>query len=57
MIGSTANIIAVGVLERRRLGLIDFWAWLKPGLMIGAVTLALATFLLWVQLPLMGARP
>jgi Na+/H+ antiporter NhaD/arsenite permease-like protein len=57
MIGSTANIIAVGVLERRRLGLIDFWAWLKPGLMIGVVTLALATFLLLVQLPLMGARP
>lgn len=57
MIGSTANIIAVGVLERRRLGLIDFWTWLKPGILVGVVTLALATFLLWIQLPLMGARP
>jgi len=57
MIGSTANIIAVGVLERRRLGLIDFWTWLKPGLLVGVVTLALATFLLWIQLPLMGTHP
>ncbi len=57
MIGSTANIIAVGVLERRRLGLIDFWTWLKPGLLVGAVTLGLATLLLWIQLPLMGVRP
>lgn len=57
MIGSTANIIAIGVLERRRLGLIDFWTWLKPGLLVGVVTLGLATLLLWLQLPLMGTHP
>ncbi|MCL6480908.1 MAG: hypothetical protein K6U02_04205 [Firmicutes bacterium] len=54
MIGSTANIIAIGILERRRLGLIDFWTWLKPGLVVGVFTLLLATLWIWTQTPLMA---
>jgi Na+/H+ antiporter NhaD/arsenite permease-like protein len=54
MIGSTANIIAIGILERRRLGLIDFWTWLKPGLVVGVFTLLLATLWIWIQAPMMA---
>ncbi|MCS7142325.1 MAG: SLC13 family permease [Aigarchaeota archaeon] len=32
MIGSTANIVAIGMVERQRLGHVTFLQWLKPGL-------------------------
>ncbi|MCX8203364.1 MAG: SLC13 family permease [Nitrososphaeria archaeon] len=32
MIGSTANIVAIGMIERQRLGHMTFKEWLKPGL-------------------------
>jgi Na+/H+ antiporter NhaD/arsenite permease-like protein len=57
MIGSTANIIAIGVLERRKLGVIDFWTWLKPGALVGVATLALATLWLWWQMAAMRSLP
>jgi Na+/H+ antiporter NhaD/arsenite permease-like protein len=57
MIGSTANIIAIGILERRRLGAVDFFAWLKPGLLVGMITLALASLWLWVQIPMLRTNP
>jgi len=53
LIGSTANIVAAGVLERRKLGEITFAAWLKPGLLIAISTLLLANLLLLAQLSLM----
>ena len=56
MIGSTANIVAVGVMERRRLGEITFGEWLKAGTLVAVPTLVIATLLLLVQLPLMPDR-
>jgi Na+/H+ antiporter NhaD/arsenite permease-like protein len=49
MIGSTANIVAIGVLERGKFGHITFGQWIKPGLIISVPTLALATFLIYLQ--------
>lgn len=53
LIGSTANIVAVGLLERRKLGTITFAQWLRPGLIVAVTTMVIATLLLLVQLPLM----
>jgi len=53
LIGSTANIVAAGLLERRKLGEITFAQWLKPGLLVAIPTLVLANLLLLAQLPLM----
>jgi len=53
LIGSTANIVAAGLLERRNLGAITFAQWLKPGLIVAVTTLVLATLLILAQLPLM----
>jgi len=55
LIGSTANIVAAGVIERRELGAVTFAQWLKPGLLVAIATLLLATLLLLAQLPLMPA--
>ncbi len=52
LIASTANIIAVSVLERRGLGRIDFIEWLKKGTIITALTITLAIIMLTVQLTL-----
>ncbi|HAM41573.1 MAG: hypothetical protein A3I71_04145 [Omnitrophica WOR_2 bacterium RIFCSPLOWO2_02_FULL_63_16] len=53
LIGSTANIVAAGVLERRELGTITFQQWLKPGLIVAISTMLVALFLVLIQLPLM----
>ncbi len=49
MIGSTANIVAIGMLERRRAGSVSFGQWIAPGAAVAFPTLALATLLLYVQ--------
>jgi Na+/H+ antiporter NhaD/arsenite permease-like protein len=49
MIGSTANIVAVGMIERQKIGHITFGQWIKPGVLVSIVTLALATLLLYFQ--------
>ena len=49
MIGSTANIVAIGIIERQKVGHITFGQWLKPGALVSMVTLALATLLLYLQ--------
>ena len=49
VIGSTANIIAVGVLEKRGHGVIRFGEWFKIGLIVSLVSMAIATALLAVQ--------
>ena len=54
IIGSTANIVAIGLLEKKKLGSIAFMTWLWPGLLVSAVTLAIAMTGLWLQLPLMS---
>jgi Na+/H+ antiporter NhaD/arsenite permease-like protein len=53
LIGSTANIVAAGMLERRQLGEITFAEWLKPGLVVAVSTLIIANVLILLQLPLM----
>lgn len=42
MIGSTANIVALGMLEKRYRGHIRFLEWLKVGLLVGVVSCAIA---------------
>lgn len=49
VIGSTANIIAVGVLEKRGYGTIAFGTWFKIGVIVSVVSMAIATVLLGVQ--------
>lgn len=49
MIGSTANIVAIGIIERQRIGHITFGQWLKPGAIVSIPTLAIATLLLYLQ--------
>lgn len=50
IIGSTANIVAIGMLERRGLGAISMTEWLLPGVLVSLPTGILATLLLWWRL-------
>jgi len=43
MIGSTANIVALGMLERRYKGHVRFLEWLRVGLLAGVISCAVAT--------------
>jgi Na+/H+ antiporter NhaD/arsenite permease-like protein len=49
MIGSTANIVAIGIIECQKIGHITFWQWIKPGAIISIPTLAIATLLIYLQ--------
>lgn len=53
LIGSTANIVAVGLMERRKLGEITFAQWLRPGFLVAVPTLVVANLLILAQLRLM----
>ncbi len=53
VIGSTANIVAMGMLEREYKQHIKFMAWLKPGFIVSTITIAIALALIYVQIPLM----
>ena len=57
MIGSAANIIAVGVLEKRHRRSIDFLQWLKVGTVVGVVTCIVAWVGLTIMAPHMPERP
>jgi len=46
LIGSTANIVALGILEKERNIKISFFKWLKIGLVVGLVT----TLIVWIAL-------
>ena len=50
IIGSTANIVAAGLLERRKMGQLDFLEWLKAGIVIAIPGLLIAHLLLLAQL-------
>jgi Na+/H+ antiporter NhaD/arsenite permease-like protein len=50
MIGSTANIVAIGMMERRALGHISMLEWVKAAAIPSLVTLALASGLIYLQL-------
>ena len=53
LIGSTANIVAIGMLERRKRGNISLKEWIKPGAVISIPTMILATILVFLQIPMM----
>lgn len=53
IIGSTANIVAVGLMEKRRAGAVGFMEWLKAGVVVAIPTLLLAHVLLLLQLKFM----
>src|SRR3989338_4587522 len=53
VIGSTANIVAMGMLEREYKQNISFMTWLKPGFIVSTITIALALLLIYLQIPLM----
>jgi len=48
-IGSTANIVALGIVERRGIGHISIRSWIKPGALVTLSTITLATLLLYFQ--------
>jgi Na+/H+ antiporter NhaD/arsenite permease-like protein len=54
IIGSTANIVALGVLEKRGHGTISFWYWMKIGLVVSIVSMIIASAMLELQLYLFG---
>lgn len=49
MIGSTANIVAIGIIERQKIGHITFGQWIKPGAVVSILILCIATFILYLQ--------
>jgi Na+/H+ antiporter NhaD/arsenite permease-like protein len=49
MIGSTANIVAIGIVERQKIGHITFGQWIKPGAIVSVITLGMATLILYLQ--------
>jgi len=53
VIGSTANIVAMGMLEKEFGQNIKFMEWLKPGIVVSTLTIVVALFLLHLQIPLM----
>jgi len=53
VIGSTANIVAMGMLEKEYDQHIPFMDWLKPGFIVSLITLMIALFLIHMQLPSM----
>ncbi|HOG23623.1 MAG TPA: SLC13 family permease [Candidatus Omnitrophota bacterium] len=57
VIGSTANIVAMGMFEKETGQGIKFMDWLKPGLAVSAVTILVAMALLYLQFPLMPDAP
>lgn len=50
IVGSTANIVAVGMLERRKLATISLGDWLKPGALVVLATSLVAFLLIAAQL-------
>jgi Na+/H+ antiporter NhaD/arsenite permease-like protein len=49
VIGSTANIIATGMLEKRGHGTVSFLYWFKIGVIVSIASMAVATVLLGLQ--------
>jgi Na+/H+ antiporter NhaD/arsenite permease-like protein len=49
MIGSTANIVAIGIIERQKIGHITFGQWIKPGAIVSVLALLIATLLIYLQ--------
>lgn len=54
IIGSTANIVAIGMLERQKGSAIPFMDWFKRGIVVSVLTLTLANLLIYLQIPFMS---
>ncbi len=52
MIGSTANLVAVGAFEKRSGGSLKFWEWFRVGFVVTVVALATATLAIIIQIPM-----
>jgi Na+/H+ antiporter NhaD/arsenite permease-like protein len=57
VIGSTANIVAIGMLEKRYKSHIGFLSWLKIGAIVGVVTCLIAWGAITLLTPFMPAMP
>jgi Na+/H+ antiporter NhaD/arsenite permease-like protein len=57
VIGSTANIIAVGLLEKRGHGTVRFGEWFKIGFIVSVASMILASILLQLQSPWIPVMP
>jgi Na+/H+ antiporter NhaD/arsenite permease-like protein len=53
LIGSTANIVALGLLEKHRKISVSFFEWFKIGVIGGIVPILIGLVMILVQLPLM----
>lgn len=56
-IGSTANIVALGMLEKRYRIHIAFWEWLKIGALVGLITCLVAWGAIILLMPFMPTIP
>lgn len=57
VIGSTANIIAIGMLEKRGHGTVKFGYWFKIGFIVSIASMLVATVLLGVQTQWFTSHP
>ncbi len=57
VVGSTANIVAMGMLEKETGQNIKFMEWMKPGFIVSTVTIVVAMALLYSQFHLMPGAP
>ncbi len=57
VVGSTANIVAMGMLEKESGGHIKFMEWMKPGFIVSTATILVAMMLLYAQIPFMPNWP
>lgn len=57
VVGSTANIVAMGMLEKESGQNIKFIEWMKPGFIVSTVTIVIAMALLYAQFHLMPNAP
>ncbi len=54
MIGSTANIVALGIVEKARGRYLRFVEWLRPGLLFATTQMLLATLLAYLRFFVLG---
>jgi len=53
MVGSTANIVALGILEKRKKYSMSFLKWFKIGLIVGLISTLIANIVLVLLIPYM----
>lgn len=56
MVGSTANIVALGILEKRKKYSMRFTKWLGIGLVVGGISTLIANIILVLLIPYMPIR-